>query len=190
MKYKTSLHWFRRDLRLVDNAGLWEAQQLSEQVVPVYVLSDWRENHHWTGPNRQAFLCGSLESLARNLEAIGSRLVLRGGSAERELEKLLIETRAEALFVNRDPDPFGKRMEGKVRKVCEELGVKFHAFKDVVLHEAGEVVKGDGSPYRVFTPYSKTWLGLEKPQPFGRVTRLGGRRRWSRNPCRRWRIGG
>ncbi|TLD69196.1 deoxyribodipyrimidine photo-lyase [Phragmitibacter flavus] len=172
-KYKTSLHWFRRDLRLVDNAGLWNAQQMSEQVVPVYVLSDWKKKHDWTGPNRQAFLCGNLQSLAKNLEAIGSRLVLRCGSAERELEKLLKETKAEALFVNRDPDPFGKEVEGKVKEVCERMGVAFHSFKDAVLHEADEVVKGDGSAYRVYTPYSKVWLGLAKPEPLPRVKSLG-----------------
>ena len=65
------IHWFRRDLRIADNTALCRAAKPGIPVVPVYILSDWRGTHHWTGPNRQHFLCGSLESLAKNLETLG-----------------------------------------------------------------------------------------------------------------------
>ena len=64
----------------------------SENVTTVYILSDWKKNHRWTGPNRQHFLCGSLASLAGNLEALGGRLVIRQGDAVAELEKLALES--------------------------------------------------------------------------------------------------
>ncbi|OYW26251.1 MAG: hypothetical protein B7Z47_07805 [Chthoniobacter sp. 12-60-6] len=86
---RTVLHWFRRDLRLTDNTALHHATQAAEQVIPVYILSDWKEQHGWTGPNRQQFLCGCLESLARNLATLGSRLILRSGRADEELERLM-----------------------------------------------------------------------------------------------------
>lgn len=167
------LHWFRRDLRLTDNTALQSAATTSDQVIPVYILSEWKNNHGWTGPNRQHFLCGNLESLARNLETIGSRLILRCGPADRELERLIRETCASAIYFNRDYDPFGRAMEQKVREVCAQLGIECHACKDSILHEPDEVLTGSGQPYRVYTPYSKNWLNLPKTTPLGRVTTLG-----------------
>lgn len=170
---RTALHWFRRDLRLTDNTALHHAARSAEQVIPVYVLSDWKKEHGWTGPNRQHFLCGSLESLAKNLEALDSRLILRCGDADKELEKLVRETGAEALYFNRDYDPYGRAMEQKVAAVCQRLGIECHGFDDRVLHPPETVLTGGGQPYRVFTPYSKNWLTLEKAAPLPRVTKLG-----------------
>ena len=66
-RHKTAIHWFRRDLRLSDNQALWNATQNADKVLPVYVSSDWEGNHSWTGPGRQAFLCGCLDSLSKNI---------------------------------------------------------------------------------------------------------------------------
>ena len=138
--HQTALHWFRRDLRLTDNTALHHAATSSAQVVPVYVLSDWKVKHQWTGVARQAFLCGNIASLAKNLEAIGSQLIIRQGFADEQIERLIKDTHAAAVFTNRDPDPFGKAMERKVAEVCARLGVEFHSFKDCVLHEPDEVL--------------------------------------------------
>ncbi|HEY2574436.1 MAG TPA: deoxyribodipyrimidine photo-lyase, partial [Verrucomicrobiaceae bacterium] len=127
----------------------------------------------WTGPARQSFLCGSLASLDKNLAALGSRLIIRRGSAEAELDKLIRETGADAVFTNRDPDPFGKSMEQKIGSLCDRLRVEFHSFKDAVLHEPGEILSRAGAPYRVFTPYGKNWLSLPKTGPLPRVNSLG-----------------
>ncbi len=173
MPHSVSIHWFRRDLRLTDNTALQKAHSESVQVIPVYILSDWKEHHEWTGPNRQFFLCGCLASLAANLEAIDSKLIIRSGDALKELEKLLKETKAEAIYTNADIDPFGKEVEKKLAKLCEKLKVVFHVCKDAVLHAPEEALKDDGTPYRVFTPYSKRWLNLEKSPPLGKVRTLG-----------------
>ena len=170
---RTVLHWFRRDLRLTDNTSLHHAARSATQVIPVYILSDWRQHHGWTGPNRQQFLCGCLESLAKNLATLGSRLILRCGSAEAELERLLRETGAEAVYFNRDYDIFGRAMEARVQALCTRLGIECHAYQDSVLHEPDAVLTGGGQPYRVFTPYSKNWLNLPKTSPLGRITSLG-----------------
>ena len=167
------IHWFRRDLRLADNTALHHAVATGCQVVPAYVLSEWEGQHPWTGPARQHFLCGSLASLAKNLEACGSRLILRRGRADQQLEKLIVETGAQAVFTNRDPDPFGRTMETRVAAVCQRLGVAFHSYKDCVLHESEEVLTGEGKPYRVFTPYAKNWTALPKPPALPRVKSLG-----------------
>lgn len=171
--HRTVIHWFRRDLRLTDNTALHHAANAAEQVISVYILSDWKEEHGWTGPNRQHFLCGSLESLAKNLEALDSRLILRCGRADQELEKLITETQAEAVYFNRDYDPYGRAMEKKLQAMCERLGVACHGYDDRVLHPPETVLTGSEQPYRVFTPYSKNWLTLEKAAPLPRVQKLG-----------------
>lgn len=159
------IHWFRRDLRISDNSALAAARANCGAVVPTYVASRWRGSHRWTGPARQEFLCGCLRSLARNLEAVGGRLVIRRGRADDELEKLAVETRAEAIFFNRDPDPFGREMEVRVEKMARRLGLKIHSFKDTAIHERDEILNSTGGPYRVFTPYSRAWMQMEKPAP-------------------------
>ena len=170
---RTVIHWFRRDLRLTDNTALHHATQSADHVIPVYLLSDWKQTHGWTGPARQQFLCGNLASLARNLETLGSRLILRCGPADAELERLIHETAASAVYFNRDYDPFGRAMEQRVRGVCARLGIECHDHKDSVLHEPDEVLTQTAQPYRVYTPYSRNWLSLPKAAPLPRVTSLG-----------------
>jgi deoxyribodipyrimidine photo-lyase len=164
------IHWFRRDLRLHDNTALRAALAAAPEVVPAYILSDWHRQHRWTGAPRQQFLCGSLEVLARNLERLGGRLIIRQGTADEELGKLLSETRSEAIFFNRDPDPFGRQMEEKVAAMAESAGACAHGLKDIAIHERDEVLTGAGSPFRVFTPYAKAWRKLPKP-PVAAITR-------------------
>jgi len=160
---KRVIHWFRRDLRLHDNCGLHAALRAAPEVVTVYILSEWKGHHGWTGAARQQFLCGCLEALGRNLERIGGRLIIRQGVADEELGRLLAETGAETIYFNRDPDPFGRRTEDKVAAMAGARGIPIHAEKDVALHERDEVLTGKGEAYRVFTPYSRAWRKLEKP---------------------------
>ena len=162
-RYHTVIHWFRRDLRLSDNVALWRATMDSDSVVPVYVSSSWKGAHQWTGPGRQAFLCGCLASLAKNIDYIGGRLIFRRGGVRAELENLINESQADAIYLNRDPDPYGREVEKSIRQLCREKGIGFHDFQDVVLHEPHEVLTGTGNPYKVYTPYSRTWFAQEKP---------------------------
>ena len=109
--YARAIHWFRRDLRLRDNSALQAAVGASAEVVTAYVVSGWKGSHGWTGPARQGYLAGCLASLAGDVAEAGGRLIFRRGEALAELERLVRETRAEAIFYNRDPDPHGQRVE-------------------------------------------------------------------------------
>lgn len=171
-RYKTVIHWFRRDLRLSDNIALHRAVAESVEVVPVFILSEWKGEHHWTGPGRQAFLCGCLDSLSKNIAHIGGHLIFRRGRAQDELERLIDESRAEAVFLNRDPDPHGRGVENSIRELCRKKGIEFLDFQDVVMHEASDVLTASGNPYKVYTPYSRTWFSLPKATPVEVVRRM------------------
>jgi deoxyribodipyrimidine photo-lyase len=166
------IHWFRRDLRIADNTALNRANSSGLPVVPLYILSEWLGSHAWTGPNRQHFLCGSLESLAKNLETLEGRLIIRQGSAVSELRKIILESHAVALHFNMDPDPFGKSVEKVVTQLCAELDVECHAHADAALHTPDEILTLSELPYRVYTPYSRNWLAKPKPSPLAKPTSL------------------
>ena len=169
---KIAIHWFRRDLRLTDNTALAAAAAEAEMVVPLYVVSQWQGQHQWTGAPRQTFLCGSLASLDGNLRSIGSRLVVRQGAAIEELVKLARELNAETIFANRDPDPQGRLTEEKLVAALAAEGRTLRLFKDVAVHERDEVKTGAGGNFRIFTPYSRAWAKLEKPEVGAKLKRL------------------
>lgn len=169
---KTAIHWFRRDLRISDNSALSAAANAAGSVVPAYVFSTWSQGHRWTGANRQEFLLGCLRSLDGNLHAMGSRLIIRKGTAVETLLGLASETGASAIFTNRDPDPFGRETENKLAREAAKVGIEVHVMKDICMHEEDEVLTGAGESYRVFTPYSKAWLKLEKKDPAPKLKSL------------------
>jgi deoxyribodipyrimidine photo-lyase len=176
---KRVIHWFRRDFRITDNTALTAAVAAvaaagpEGEVIPVYIASDWKHgSHKWTGPARQEFLCGCLASLAKNLEAIGGRLIIRRGDAVNELEKLVAETGATEIFANRDPDPFGRSVEDRLDIMAKSRGLELFLAKDACIHEQHEVLTGQGTVFRVFTPYSKAWFALPKPLPGPAIKKL------------------
>jgi deoxyribodipyrimidine photo-lyase len=168
LMHRLVIHWFRRDLRLTDNTALNLAAAKGEKVLPVYLLS--RELHRWTGSNRQHFLCQSLASLAANLEAIGTKLLVRQGDAVEEILRLVAETGATAVSFNRDVDPFGQAQETKLKIRLTELGVEVLDALDHAMFGPDSVRTGSGDPYRVFTPYSRAWRKLP-PLPTGPTVR-------------------
>ena len=172
MSTKKVIHWFRRDLRIADNTALSAAVAAGHEVIPVYIASDWKGSHEWTGPARQEFLCGSLAALAGNLESIGGRLIIRRGEAVSELGRLAAETGATEITANRDPDPFGRAAEERLKTACAASGVALSLLKDACIHERDEVRTGQDTVFRVFTPYSKVWFGLPKPTPLPAPKRL------------------
>jgi deoxyribodipyrimidine photo-lyase len=155
------IHWFRRDLRLCDNTALCAAAKAG-RVIPSYILPPWRDGHRWTSPARRAFLRECLVSLSEDLAKQGGQLILREGNAKEELARLLDETKAEAIYFNRDPDPFGRQMESKVEALARSKGVAVFSFKDVAIHEREEILTNAGEHYRVFTPYANAWRKVPK----------------------------
>ncbi len=166
------IHWYRRDLRLDDNTALYHASKEAEQIIPVYILSTWKGTHPWTGPNRQAFLCDCLRSLADDLQKMGSQLVIRAGDPVVQLRRLIQETGAEAIYYNRTYDPYGKEIQAELDSSAAESGAKAVGFKDNMVFEPDEILTDEGKPFRVFSPYARAWNRKVRPPVLPRITKL------------------
>ncbi|MBT1708010.1 DNA photolyase family protein [Fulvivirgaceae bacterium PWU5] len=156
----TTIFWFRRDLRLTDNAGLYHALRDNEHVVPVFifdtVILDALEDIE---DRRVEFIHQTLAGLKAQLEALGSSLVILHGNPV-TLYRVL---HPRAVYTNHDYEPYARERDGAIQKLLEKKGIGFHAYKDQVIFEKDEVVKDDGKPYTVFTPYSRKWKAALTP---------------------------
>jgi deoxyribodipyrimidine photo-lyase len=166
-RVQTAIHWFRRDLRVSDNTALSAAAAAAQAVVPAFIFDDAILTAPDVGAARVSFLLRSLESLAKNLEALGYRLIIRRGKPQEELVKLARETGAEAVFWNKDYEPYARERDARVAVALQAAGVAARPHKDVVLWEEQEILTQAGRPFTVFTPYSRAWRarGLHGPQP-------------------------
>lgn len=169
-----ALHWFRSDLRLRDNTALAAAAGRAEALACVFVLDDRLLRGSRVGPPRLRFLCDALQALAVDLDRRGHRLLLRRGDPVREIPRLLDQSRAGLLSFNRDPGPYARRRDLRVRQAAEKAGVEVLERKDRVLFESGEVRTGSGGPFRVFTPFRNAWMRKlrEEGGPPSRAVRL------------------
>ncbi len=162
---KTALHWFRRDLRVSDNTALSEAARRAETVVPVFILEDAFRTGPDVGAARLAFLLRSLDSLRKNLAALGYPLILRHGRSVEVLPQLCRELRAEAVFANRRYEPYAVARDQRLFNELNAMGVGFEVFKDAVAWEERDLLTKAGHPFTVFTPYSKAWKSRPPPPP-------------------------
>jgi deoxyribodipyrimidine photo-lyase len=154
-----TLFWFRRDLRLDDNAGLYHALKNSgHPVLPVFIF----DRHILDElPNRRdarvTFIHQTINELHRQLGGLGSSLVVRFGTPEEVWPQLLAEYPVRAVYTNHDYEPYARQRDAAVAQLCAEKGVAWRTFKDHLIFEYTEVLKDDGTPYTVFTPYSRKW---------------------------------
>lgn len=152
----TTLLWFSRDLRLSDNPALTAAVARGQPVIPLFVLDD-DDAGDWapTGASRW-WLHHSLLSLAKELQALGSTLVLRRGRAATVLTEVAEETRATAVYWNRRYEPWALSRNEKLKKSLTEKGLDVQSFNSALLREPWELHNKSGMPFRVFTPFWKT----------------------------------
>lgn len=149
-----TIFWFRRDLRLADNAGLYRALKSNEKVLPVFIFDttilDELEDR---ADQRVEFILESLRILKTTLEEVGSSLLVLHGDPIKIFSKI----KPKAVYTNNDYEPYAGKRDKKVRELLRENSAEFHSYKDQVIFEKSEVVKDNGEPYTVFTPFSKKW---------------------------------
>jgi deoxyribodipyrimidine photo-lyase len=154
---RTAIVWLRQDLRLADNPALYHACRTCENVIPVFIDDPLPTTVSQLGAASRVWLHHSLQALDAGLQAAGNRLTLRQGSALPVLQSLLAETGATHLYWNRLYDPASlqrdKHLKETLRQTCT-----VHSFNASLLNEPWEVLKADGTPYQVFTPFWKAML--------------------------------
>src|SRR5579863_4656424 len=159
MKFRVVIFWFRRDLRLVDNAGLYHALRSGEQVLPLFIFDtnilDALENK---ADRRVEFIQAALVHLQEKLAGMGTSLEVRVGRPVEVFRELLAEFEVTGIWVNTDYEPYATERDKAVRDLLAGEGIPFHSFKDQVIFDKEEVLKEDGDPYTVFTPYRRKWL--------------------------------
>lgn len=157
-----AIWWIRRDLRLTDNQALSSALTQAEQVIPAFILDPTLLASPHVGPKRVAFLLEGLRRLDSDLRARGSRLLVRQGDPQETLSTLLTESDAQAIFAEEDFSPYA---QGRDTRVAERLPLRL--VPGLTVHPPGAVLKADGGPYTVFTPFSRAWKALPLPQQEG-----------------------
>jgi len=167
----TIIVWFRRDLRLNDNKALCSAREDGARVVPVYVFAPDEEEPWPPGAAGRWWLHHSLAALDKDLRRLGSRLLIFRGDALSTLLMLRERCGASAVYWNRLYDPATVARDARVKTALDKLGVGARSFAGYLLREPWEVLSGAGSPYKVFTPYSRASLAHGDPAaPTGAFT--------------------
>lgn len=156
---KITLFWFRRDLRLEDNTGLFYALQQEKNTLPLFIF-DTNILHKLEdkADARVEFILHQIHFLKQKLENRGSSLLIQHGKPEEIFPKLTEEFEIQAVYTNRDYEPYAKERDQKVEKFLKSKNIEFITFKDQLIFEPGEILNGSGEFYKVFTPFSKVWL--------------------------------
>ncbi len=158
MMKEASIFWFRRDLRLEDNAGLWKALKSGHPVVPIFIFDrNILDKLQDKSDARVSFLHQRLTELQYQLTRMGSSLHVFYGTPIEAMNILSQTYTVKSVFLNRDYEPYSRERDEDIYKYWNEHNITVVGAKDHVIFEKNEVVKGDGTPYLVFSPYGKAW---------------------------------
>ncbi|MFM9827440.1 MAG: cryptochrome/photolyase family protein [Sphingomonas sp.] len=168
-----SIVWFRRDLRLADQAAIWAAAAQGP-VIPVFVLDDETPRHRKMGAASRWWLHHSLERLSQALESHGARLILRRGKADQVLPAMAAEMGAARIHCLRHYEPWWRNAESAIGK-----GVELVRHDGNYLRPPGSVLTGSGAPYKIYTPFWRALLAQMPPEaPMAAPARLSAPDHW------------
>lgn len=152
------LFWFRRDLRAIDNVGLYHALSDAKAVLPVFVFDENILNKLPKNDARLGFIHQQLTKLNQTFAAYGSGILAKKGNPLTLIPKWCKAHGITAVYTNEDYEPYACERDDKLAKALDALGVEFKKYKDQVLYSPNEVLKKDGTAYKVYTPFSRVWL--------------------------------
>lgn len=158
--------WLRRDLRLNDNVALFHALKGNNPVLPIFIFDRNILNELEDKIDaRVQFIFNTLHELQNRLVAMESSLEVYYDTPLQAFKKLLHKHKIEKVFTNHDYEPYAVERDHQIEQLLNNNGISLHTYKDQVIFEKAEVVKDDGTPYTVFTPYSKKWKANLAIQP-------------------------
>lgn len=158
MKEEIVIFWFRRDLRLDDNIGLYHALQSQYPVLPIFIFdNDILKNLDNKRDRRVDYIYQAAKSINQELKSVNSRLEVFNGKVMNAFIKLEDNYELKAIFCNRDYEPYTIKRDTEIYNYFKKKNIPFLAYKDQVIFDKNDVLKDDGKPYTVFSPYSKKW---------------------------------
>lgn len=158
MKNKINIFWFRRDLRLDDNVGFYEALRGDNPVMPIFIFDTNILEYLPKDDARVSFIFETLQSMRTALQdEHDSSIAIYQGKPVEIYQGLIEVYDIQTVYTNHDYEPYAKKRDSEIASLLKEHDIVFKTFKDQVIFEKDEVVKSDGDPYVVYTPYMKTW---------------------------------
>ncbi|ASV32312.1 cryptochrome/photolyase family protein [Maribacter cobaltidurans] len=164
-KNKLSIFWFRRDLRLDDNVGFLEALKDDFEVLPIFIFDENILSKLPKNDARVTFIYETLQKMRNELQnEWNSSLAIYHGTPEKIFKELIETHEIASVFTNRDYEPYARNRDKEIGDLLEKNNITFKTFKDQVIFEKSEVVKEDGDPYVVYTPYKNKWKETFDPE--------------------------
>ncbi|HEX9980277.1 MAG TPA: deoxyribodipyrimidine photo-lyase [Flavobacterium sp.] len=160
-----NIFWFRRDLRLEDNVGLHHALQAGEPVLPVFIFDTDIISELPEDDARITFIHTLLAKIDADLQRKGTSLAVFKGKPVEVFKQLIAENEIKAIYTNRDYEPYAQLRDSAVAAMLKSRGIDFYTFKDHVIFEKDDIVKDNGEPYVVYTPYARKWKAALNKNP-------------------------
>ncbi|MEO9892624.1 deoxyribodipyrimidine photo-lyase [Aurantibacter sp.] len=158
MKKEISLFWFRRDLRLEDNVGLTHALKGNYPVLPIFIFDKNILSKLPRDDARLNFIYDTLEKINKTIEKdFKSSVAYLHDTPKEAFKKLMSEYDVQQVYTNSDYEPYAIKRDSQIKKLLSENKIELLTFKDQVIFEKNEVVKSDGEPYVVYTPFKNRW---------------------------------
>jgi deoxyribodipyrimidine photo-lyase len=155
---KISVFWFRRDLRLEDNAGLYHALKNGIPVLPVFIFDPYILDKLEDKKDRRVeFIHTAILNLKDQLAELGSSIKVLHTTPGKGFEELIKEYNVQTVYVNGDYEPSAIKRDSEIKTLLEKQKIGFKTYKDQCIFEKDEITKDDGKPYTIFTPYSRKW---------------------------------
>ena len=152
------IFWFRRDLRLDDNHALFKALKSGYDVLPIFIFDSNITNKLNQNDHRLNYINNVLDGLNKRLSENKKKIYIYKGNPIEIISKLIIKLKIKEIYLNKDYEPYARDRDNKIEKFCVANNVSYNSFKDHVIFEEDQIVKKDGTPYVVYTPYSRKWI--------------------------------
>ncbi len=164
MSDRPILVWLRQDLRLGDHPAFTAAASSGQPVIPVYVLDDDTPGMWRMGGASRWWLGMSLPEMSRSLASVGSRLVVRRGATLAEIQRLVADTGATAVYATRSLEPWAAALEVQLKAELEASDCVFRRYSGALLFEPEQVRTQSGDPFRVYSPFARATDALPPPR--------------------------
>ena len=158
MSKEVNIFWFRRDLRLDDNVGFLEALKSDKPVLPIFIFDTEILDKLPKNDARVTFIHEQLQEMRKEVQDdYSSSIAMYHGKPKEIFQQLIKENQIAEVFTNHDYEPYAAQRDREIAELLSENNIEFHTFKDQVIFEKDEVLKKDGDPYIVYTPYMRVW---------------------------------